>query len=45
MESENYQENNFIVCERCKIKMDKTELKNVYECPACHVVEERKQKK
>ena len=44
MESENHQEKN-IICFRCKIKMDKTDLKNVYECPACHVVEEREQKK
>ncbi len=23
------------LCERCKCVLKKTELKNVYECPAC----------
>ncbi len=34
MESKNHQEKN-IICFRCKIKMNKTELKDVYKCPAC----------
>ena len=40
MESENHQEKN-IICFRCKIKMNKTELKGVYKCPACDLVEEK----
>ena len=40
MESKNHQEKN-IICFRCKIKMNKTELKDVYRCPACDLVEEK----
>ena len=45
MESENHQENNFIVCERCKINLVKTELMNVFQCPMCKIVIEKEQKK
>ena len=44
MESENHQEKN-IICYICKICMEETELKNVYECPACHMIEEKEEKK
>tara|TARA_R100000008_G_C3566763_1_gene159579 strand:- start:1072 stop:1212 length:141 start_codon:yes stop_codon:yes gene_type:complete len=27
-----------ILCQRCKIALTKTELKNVYQCPMCKVV-------
>ena len=30
-----------IICYICKICMEETELKNVYECPACHMIEEK----
>ena len=40
MESKNHQEK-IIICFRCKIKMNKTELKNVYRCPACDLIEEK----
>ncbi len=43
MESENHQEKN-IICYICKICMEETELKNVYECPACHMIEEKEEK-
>jgi len=42
MESKNHQEKN-IICFRCKIKMNKTELKDVYKCPACALIEEKEQ--
>ena len=42
MESKNHQEKN-IICFRCKIKMNKTELKGVYKCPACDLVEEKEE--
>ena len=42
MESKNHQEKN-IICFRCKIKMNKTELKDVYKCPACDLVEEKEE--
>ena len=42
MESKNHQEKN-IICFRCKIKMNKTELKDVYRCPACDLVEEKEE--
>jgi predicted RNA-binding Zn-ribbon protein involved in translation (DUF1610 family) len=45
MESKNHQENNFIVCERCKINLVKTELMNVFQCPMCKIVIEKEQKK
>ncbi len=44
MESKNHQEKN-IICFRCKIKMNKTELKDVYKCPACALIEEKEQEK
>lgn len=44
MESKNHQEKN-IICYVCKICMQKTELKNVYKCPACHMIEEKEQEK
>ena len=42
MESKNHQEK-IIICFRCKIKMNKTELKDVYKCPACDLVEEKEE--
>ena len=45
MESENHQENNLNVCERCKINLVKTELMNVFQCPMCKIVIEKEQKK
>ena len=44
MESENHQEK-IIICFRCKIKMNQTELKDVYKCPACALIEEKEQEK
>ena len=44
MESKNHQEKN-IICFRCKIKMNKTELTDVYKCPACYLVEEKAEEK
>ena len=38
-------EEKIIICFRCKIKMNKTELKDVYKCPACDLVEEKEQEK
>lgn len=29
-----------MICYRCKIALQKTELKNVYKCPMCKNVEE-----
>ena len=31
-------EEKIIICFRCKIKMNKTELKGVYKCPACGMI-------
>ena len=44
MESKNQQEKN-IICFICKIKMNKTEIKGVYKCPACDLVEEKEEEK
>ena len=38
-------EEKIIICFRCKIKMNKTELKGVYKCPACALIEEKEQEK
>ena len=38
-------EEKIIICFRCKIKMNKTELKDVYKCPACALIEEKEQEK
>tara|TARA_R100000988_G_scaffold85804_1_gene48670 strand:- start:179 stop:316 length:138 start_codon:yes stop_codon:yes gene_type:complete len=32
-----------IICFVCKIKMNKTELKDVYKCSACGLVDDRKE--
>ena len=34
-------EEKIIICFRCKIKMNTTELKGVYKCPACDLIEEK----
>ena len=31
-----------IICFVCKIKMNKTELKDVYKCIACGLIDDRK---
>ena len=36
-------EEKIIICFRCKIKMNQTELKGVYKCPACALVEEKEE--
>ena len=38
-------EEKIIICFRCKIKMNKTELKGVYKCLACALIEEKEQEK
>jgi uncharacterized CHY-type Zn-finger protein len=32
-----------MICYRCKIKMNKTELKDVYKCPACKNVQNKEE--
>lgn len=32
-----------MICYRCKIKMTKTELKDVYKCPACQNVQHKEE--
>jgi predicted RNA-binding Zn-ribbon protein involved in translation (DUF1610 family) len=32
-----------VLCQRCKIALIKTELKNVYKCPMCKVVVEKEE--
>ena len=31
-----------VICYVCKIAMQKTELKHVYKCPACGLIENRR---
>lgn len=31
-----------IICDRCKVAMKKIELKDVYKCPICNVIENRR---
>ena len=31
-----------ILCERCKVALNKIELKNIYQCPICFTVTEHK---
>ena len=33
------------LCIRCKVALKKTELKDVYKCPACDLVEEKEEEK
>ena len=33
------------LCERCKVEMSKTELKGVYKCPICGVIDNDRLKK
>jgi len=31
-----------MICIRCKVKMNQTELKDVYKCPACGLIENKR---
>jgi len=34
-----------MICERCKVNMNETEIKGVYKCPICGVIDNNRLKK
>ena len=34
-----------MMCERCKVNMDKTDIQGVYKCPICGVIDNDRLKK